>query len=165
MDDTWSGDIRSDTISIKDFSDWAKEKDVSKVVAIREGYLISGWGIHFHVRETFGFCCGTNIDFATDFEQLKSDARELERAHDLPLGHTQCIESLHFYKKARYPRILEARKNLTSFYAFLAATNHPESASAILGELEVQGVMKQIYDFAVREVDAPVLLSRKRKQE
>lgn len=152
----------SDDISLADFTRWieteyeTKKKDgpttlgVMNVLAIRMQVrkLLTGQGVGLW-RPDICFYPHAKVTLSNDLDKMQEEAEAFEQAHNIdgvnPFFLEYPIKMLRLYKDARYPAILQERKE--RFLVFRETTMRHESASAVLGRVEVEGVLENIYSF------------------
>ena len=112
------------------------------------------------------FCPHTKVTLSHDIGKMEEEAKLFDLQNNRQAGSSNnnalvlrfSLTLLRRYKEARYPGILQERKEL--FRVFLATTKRLESPSSVLGDLELEGVMRNIYEFVFPretiEAEAPV---------
>lgn len=155
--------IWSDEVAVNHFSYWLRneycgpggERGMSEpyasVVLRRVRKLVFGRGIaYFGWPEDVCFQEGIPVDLTHDFHALQAKAKVFQKTLGKDRGHgwilRHPIRMLALYKDHHYSSVLGQRKMV---HAFLSTTKHPESSSRVLGDLEVKGIVKLIFAFAV----------------
>ena len=169
--------IWSDDISPKDFTSWIKEIRSVMMMNLHSplrviqsvSLLVSGNGVASEDNVAVRFGQNRPVNFSSNMTLLYLEAKDFERTH----RRRDCtswllsnsVHMLRRYKTSRYRQIVQARMAVQQeekhrFYCFLVSTKHAESASHVLEQLEIQGILRHIHAFAVHKIDRSKIEAR-----